>query len=596
MSTLSKSVPALNATAMGDRKANLVLKNCRVVNVYTREIIHSDIAIRGDRIAYVGPDASHAISKNTRVVDLDGRYAAPGFADPHTHIDWFVLPGELAKRSLERGVTSLFSDPIDIVSVCGFSGFVDFVKMCAAAPIRIFNVVPGGLPVDPKFSLCKSISPSQEKTAIKRSDVLGLGEVFAWTKVTNRDRRTIKSITSMLEAGCVINGHTAGATDKKLNAYVASGILSCHEPINSDQVLQRLRLGMWVMMREGSTRRDLSSIIPQIINDNIPTDRLMFCTDGLDPSDIKEYGHIDHCVRAAIDLGMDPAEAIQAASRNSFDYYRMDHDLGGIAPGKLADIIILDDLKSIKPNMVFVGGKQVVSGGSMTGRIKRPRLPRYIRNTVRVRKINKNDFVTRSQRDRVSVNVIHMDTAIVTSGKVTEFAVDNHNVVLPEEGDIWKVAAFDRIYGSARRTVGFVERFGARIGAFASTWSFHENNLMVLGRNDEDMAIAANALMRSGGGMTVVSSGRILAHMPLDVAGIISSEPFDLVSDNFEQVTGTLSDAGCIFAKPHHVLLFLPFLALPSVRILAGGLVDVKNHSYMPVVRNIKIGTDGDLR
>jgi adenine deaminase len=184
-----------------------------------------------------------------------------------------------------------------------------------------------------------------------------LGEVFSWTKVTLREPKTMESISSMLEHDCIINGHTAGASEKKLNAYVSSGILSCHEPINFDQVLERLRLGMWIMIREGSIRRDLKEIIPHVLSHGIYLNRLMFCSDGLDPLDIVKFGHIDHCIRESIKLGLKPIDAITMASKNNFDYYNMGKDLGGIAPGKLADILIFDDLKLIKPNKVFVGGE-----------------------------------------------------------------------------------------------------------------------------------------------------------------------------------------------------------------------------------------------
>ncbi|TFH03204.1 MAG: adenine deaminase, partial [Nitrosopumilus sp.] len=236
---------------MGDKKADLVLNNCSLISVYTREIIPKiEISIIGDRIAYVGPDASHTIGSKTAVIDVKGKYVSPGFADPHIHIDQFVLPSEIAKKSLLCGVTSLFSDPIDIVSVTGYKGFQEFLKLGENLPIRIFQVVPGGLPVDRKFSNSKTLSLLQEKDAIKHPNVIGLGEVFSWTKVTLRDSKTMKSLSTMLDNGCIINGHTAGASGKKLNAYVSSGILSCHEPTNFDQVLERLRLGMWIMIRE----------------------------------------------------------------------------------------------------------------------------------------------------------------------------------------------------------------------------------------------------------------------------------------------------------------------------------------------------------
>jgi len=567
---------------MGDKKADLVFKNCSLVSVYTGEITPKiQISIIGDRIAYVGPDASHTISPKTAVIDVKEKYVSPGFADPHVHIDQFVLPSELAKKSLLCGVTSLFSDPIDIVSAAGYKGFQEFLKLGENLPIRIFQVVPGGLPVDRKFSNSKTMSLAQEKASIKHPNVLGLGEVFSWTKVTLRDSKTMKSLSSMIDNGCIINGHTAGASEKKLNAYVSSGILSCHEPTNYDQVLDRLRLGMWIMIREGSIRRDLKNIIPKVLSNKIYLDRLMFCSDGLDPLDITKYGHIDHCIRESIKLGLKPIDAITMASRNCFDYYNMGKDLGGIAPGKLADILIFDDLKKIKPSKVFVGGKLVASNGSIVAAMKKKTIPPWIKNTVKIKKFSTSDFEIKSKKKKVDVNTISLQTEIITKLGSAELAVSDGVVNPSLDKDVWKVAAFDRIHGTKNHVIGFLENFGANIGAFASTWSFHENDLIIIGSNDSDMALAANTLRKTQGGLVVVNSGKVDALLPLSLAGIISTDPFDKVSSNFEKVNNTIVESGCKFSRPHLIPLFLPFLALPSVRIISKGIVDVKKREYI---------------
>jgi len=567
---------------MGDKKADLIFKNCNLLSVYTREIIPKiQIAIIGDRIAYVGPDASHSVGSKTKVIDVKNKYVSPGFADPHLHIDQFVLPSEFAKKALLCGVTSLFSDPIDVVSVGGYKGFQEFLKLGENLPIRIFQVVPGGLPVDAKFSNSKSLTLAQEKSAVKNSHVLGLGEVFSWTKVTLREPKTMKSLSTMLECDCIINGHTAGASEKKLNAYVSSGVLSCHEPINFDQVLERLRLGMWIMIREGSIRRDLKEIIPRVLSHGTYLNRLMFCSDGLDPLDISKFGHIDHCIRESIKQGLKPIDAITMASKNNFDYYNMGKDLGGIAPGKLADILIFNNLKSFKPNHVFVGGKHIVSNGTFVKPIKKKLISPWIKKTVNLKNFSKDNFLLKSKNNDVTANTIYMQTEIITKIGSSQLNVKDGHVSASLDSDVWKVAAFDRIHGSNRHSIGFLENFGADIGSFASTWSFHENDLIVIGSNDSDMAIASNHLIKNQGGLVVVKSGKILASLPLQFAGIVSTESFEKVSSNFEKINNTLVDSGCIFPRPHLIPLFLPFLALPSVRILSGGIVDVKKRSYI---------------
>lgn len=578
-------ITTLNAVAMGDKKADVVFKNCSLVNVYTREIIpRTQVAITHDRIAYVGPDASHTAGPNTTIIDLEGKYLTPGFADPHIHIDQFVMPSELAKQLLLCGTTSLFSDPIDIVSVCGTKGFYEFVKASSNLPIRIFHVVPGGLPVDRKFSHGKTINLSEEKSAIKLDSVVGLGEVFSWTKVTSRDPVTMKKLSSMLENDCIINGHTAGASDKKLNAYISSGILSCHEPIDYDQVMERLRLGMWIMMREGSIRRDLKNIIPKILANKPYLNRLMFCSDGLDPVDMTKFGHIDHCIRESVRLGIDVVDAITMASKNCFDYYNMGKDLGGIAPGKLADMLVFDDLEKIKPKRVFVGGRLVASNGSMVTKTRKPSLPKWITRTVKItKKFTENDFTIKSKKPIVSVNVIEMETEIITKLNTAELATNNGNVIPSKEKDVWKVAAFDRTFGSAKHALGFLKNFGADVGAFASTWSFHENDMIVIGSSEKDMAYAANHLIKSQGGMVVVKEGKTMSFLPLQVGGIISSNSFDDVLERFVNLNSTLIENGCVFQRPHLIPLFLPFLALPSVRILYSGMIDVKKRSFIDV-------------
>ena len=584
--SLSKSIYSLNSVAMGEKKADLILKNCNLLSVYTREIIPKiQIAIINDRIAYVGLDASHTLGSKTVVIDVKNKYVSPGFADPHLHIDQFMLPSEFIKKALLCGVTSLFSDPIDIVSVAGYKGFQEFLKLGENLPIRIFQVVPGGLPVDAKFSNSKTLSLSQEKSAIKHPHVLGLGEVFSWTKVTNRESKTMKSLSTMLECDCIINGHTAGVSEKKLNAYVSSGILSCHEPINFDQVLERLRLGMWIMIREGSIRRDLKEIIPRILSHGTYLNRLMFCSDGLDPLDMKKFGHIDHCIRESIKLGLKPIDAITMASKNNFDYYNMGKDLGGIAPGKLADILIFDDLKLFKPNKVFVGGKLIISNGNFITSIKKKSISPWIKKTVKLKKLSTNDFLIKSKKKDVIANTIFMQTEIITKIGSAELHSKNGEIIPSLDSDVWKVAAFDRINGNNRHSIGFLENFGADIGAFASTWSFHENDMIVIGSNDSDMAIASNHLIKNQGGLVVVKSGKILSSLPLQFAGIISTDSFENISLNFQKIINCIVDSGCKFSRPHLIPLFLPFLALPSVRILSGGIVDVKKRIYIPPIK-----------
>ena len=582
----SSVLSEINSVSIGDSYADLILQNCSLINVYTNEIQEKiQISIKNDRIAFVGNDASHTLGPKTKVLDVKNKHVCPSFVDPHIHIDHFVTPAEFVKKSLLCGVTSLFPDSIDIVSVCGYRGFKEFLRQTQNLPMRFFHTIPGGLPVDRKFSHGKTLSIQEEKDAIGLQSVVGLGEVFSWTKVTKRDPKTIKSLKQMHENHCIINGHTAGASGKKLNSYIASGIFSCHEPINFDQVLERLRLGMWIMIREGSIRRDLKEIIPLVLSNKIYKNRLMFCSDGLDPSDITNIGHIDHCVRESIKLGMNPIDAICMASRNCFDYYKMGNEFGGIGPGKIADILILDDYKKIKINKVILGGKIVVSDGKLVQQLHTPKVPAWMQKTVKIPKLYPKFFNVNSKNTDETVNTISMKTEIVTQKNTSNLDVKDSNVVASYDKDIWKVAALDRTFGSKTHAVGFLENFGADIGAFASTWSFHENDMIVIGSNENDMADACNKLTKSQGGLIIVKDGKTLASLPFQLGGIISTDPIEKVTKNFTKINDVLSDSGCKFKKPHLIPLFLPFLALPDIRILYSGIVDVKSRSFIPTIQ-----------
>ena len=585
-SKFSSVLSEINSVAIGDNYADLILQNCSLINVYTNEIQKKiQISIKNDRIAFVGDDASYTHGPKTKVLDVKNKHVCPSFVDPHIHIDHFLTPAEFVKKSLLCGVTSLFPDSIDIVSVCGYRGFKEFLRQTQKLPMRFFHTIPGGLPVDRKFSHGKTLSIDEEKQAIGLQSVIGLGEVFSWTKVTKRDPKTIKSLKQMHDYHCIINGHTAGASGKKLNSYVASGIFSCHEPINFDQVLERLRLGMWIMIREGSIRRDLKDIIPLVLSHGTYKNRLMFCSDGLDPFDISNIGHIDHCVRESIKLGMNPIDAISMASKNCFDYYKMGTEFGGIGPGKIADILILDDYKKIKINKVILGGKIVVSNGKILEIIHSPKIPTWIQKTVKLPKLTTENFILTSKNNTEIVNIISMKTEIVTKKDTTDLSVKDSNVMASYDKDIWKVTAMDRTFGSKTKTIGFLKNFGADIGAFASTWSFHENDMIVIGSNEKDMADAANKLVKSQGGLIVVKNTKTLASLPFQMGGIISTDSIDKVTTNFTKINDVLLDSGCKFKKPHLIPLFLPFLALPDIRIMYSGIVDVKARKFIPTIQ-----------
>lgn len=582
---LPRSATEMSDAAMGRIHADTVIRGCSLVSVYTGEIIpDTQISVYRSRISYVGPDASHTVGPGTKVIDAKGRHVVPGLADPHIHIDQFVLPAVTARSLLMHGTTTLFSDPIDITGVAGYRGFAWFKEACGDLPVRIFQGIPGGQPVDPEFSYAHSLSAAEQDALLEDPAVFGMGEIFAWTKVTGCHYPTMEAIDRTVRAGAVVNGHTAGMRGTKLAAYAASGIMSCHEPIDFDQVLERLRLGMYVMIREGSIRRDLRRIVERVVSEDTYTSRLMFCSDGLNPADMGS-GHIDHCVREAIRAGIGPVEAVSMATRNVSVYYGMDSDLGGIAPGRLADIIILDDLESFRINTVLTGGRVSVSGGALPADTSpRRETPAWLGDTVMVDRLAPGDFGVRAAGDTATANTICLRTEIVTAPGSAELQVRDSLVAVPEDGSIWKVAAIDRVTGSGRRAVGFLEGFGKGDGAVATTYTFHENDLVVIGTNDQDMAVAANRVISMHGGMAVARSSEVISELPLPVAGLMSEGPLEVVREGFEAVNGATIDIGCRFENPNLIPLFLPFLALPQVRILSSGIINVREGRVVPPI------------
>ena len=282
---------------------------------------------------------------------------------------------------------------------------------------------------------------------------------------------------------------------------------------------------------------------------------------------------------------MNPIDAISMASKNCFDYYKMGTEFGGIGPGKIADILILDDYKKIKINKVILGGKIVVSNGKILEIIHSPKIPTWIQKTVKLPKLATKNFVLTSKNNTEIVNIISMKTEIVTKKDTTNLSVKDSNVMASYDKDIWKVTAMDRTFGSKTKTIGFLKNFGADIGAFASTWSFHENDMIVIGSNEKDMADAANKLVKSQGGLIVVKNGKTLASLPFQMGGIISTDSIDKVTTNFTKINDVLLDSGCKFKKPHLIPLFLPFLALPDIRIMYSGIVDVKARKFIPTIQ-----------
>ncbi len=588
VSNLSQIFDKLVDVSLGKLPADLLLKNCHMLNTYSGEIVDNvEVAIYKDRVAFVGNDASHVKAKKT--VDLEGMFICPGLMDAHTHLDYLVSPSEFAKQALLHGTLTVFADPVDMVGVLGYRGFNLFLKEARALPIRVFTMVPMALPQDPKFSTSKHMKYQEVIGALGNDDVLGLGEVLAWTRVIEKEKELFKVMKYALSKGKLINGHTAGARGAKLASYISSGILSCHEPINYDEVMERLRLGMWVMLREGSIRRDMEAMISEIRRNEISYSRIMMATDGVDPEDMIKTGYIDHCIRLCVKADVHPARAAQMASLNAATYYGLDRDLGGIAPGKLADIVVFKNLEDFAVAKVFVNGILAVDDSKILVKTKPFKHPVWAKNTINVKKkVYAADFYVKipkgkKMQGKVQVTTSNLQTDIVTRQGTAELTVVNNNVRASKENDVWKIAVIDRHHKSGNIGLGFVKGFKTDVDAFAGTINVCENQLVVIGIDEEQMAIAANAILDMRGGVVAIKDEQVVAKYQMEIAGIMSSKSYGEASKEYEEMNDVLKKYGCPFNKPLNVLFFATFLALPEVRFTDKGMVNVKKRGYVDI-------------
>lgn len=580
--------PDLVKVCLGEVKADLVLKDCCLVNVASGELLEDvDITVKRRRIAYVGSSADHTIGGSTKVLSVKGGFVAPGFIDAHTHIDLFCTPTEQTSIFLIHGTTAVFAEPDELVSVLGFKGLELFADEVRRLPLRVFMMVPLVTPQDPELSSIKPLTLEEYEYALTWPDVVGLGEAVAWPLILKCNSYYLERFRLALKRGKVIEGHTAGAKNLKLVACACSGISSCHEPVDADQALARLRLGLFLMVREGSLRRDLTAILPALLKRKVDLSNAAFATDWVDPVDLTELGYMDYVVKEAVEHGLDPVKAIQMATINPAKHFRVDDQVGLVAPGRLADLVVLKSLEKVEVSMTVVGGEVMVKNGRFTGKLEKPHYPEYALKTMKVpRRLEASDFEVRApvEEGAVKVVVAKLENEAITRKTVEGLKAVNGLIQADVKLDVAKVAVIDRHYGTGRVGLGFIKGFGARVGAISTSLNFDENNLVVLGFNEEDMELAANETVRMGGGLVVVNGGRVVEALPMPVAGVMSDEPFEGVTAKLRRINRLLRDAGCAFKKPINVLLFTTFVALPEVRFTDRGIVDVKERRFIPLI------------
>ncbi len=571
----AESKMLMNA-ALGLEPSDMVIADARVINVYTGEILdHLTVGVKGSWIAYVGEAMKSLIGPDTEVIDAGGAVLSPGFIDGHTHLAWLISPEEFLKHAIAGGTTTIVTETLEPYPVSGLEGVVDFLESLEDQPIKILSTAPAMVSIS---RAVRGISMDSLKQLLAREDIVGLGESY-WQGVLQEPDRFIPILQETLAAGKILEGHSAGARRSRLNAYVGAGISSCHEPIDAGQVLEKLRIGLHVMAREGSIRRDLEKIA-EIRNAGVDLRRLTLVSDGVTPGDLLEKGYMEFIVQKAIDFGFDPVSAIQMATLNVAEHFSLDNLIGGIAPGRCADMAIFPDIRDIRAQYVISNGRVIARDGELMVKPRPHQFSDASMSSIRMaKKLAPSDFVipVEGDVDLVSVRVINMVTDLVTAETIVEAPVVDGRIEANVTNDILKVAAFDRTNETGASFVGLISGFSMTGGAIACSASWDAADIIVVGADDEDMAAAVNRIIDLQGGAAVCSNGEILAEIAMPVFGLMSQWPMEKIASRLESVEKAASGLGAIFPDPLLSLITLTGAAIPFLRICSEGLVSLKD-------------------
>jgi adenine deaminase len=557
--------------ARGDRKASLLLKNANLVNVLSGEIYPSDVAIYGDTIVGVGRYEAE------REMNVDGKFLCPGFIDAHVHIESsMVTPPQYANAVVPRGTTSVIIDPHEIANVMGLEGITLMAEMAEEVPLNTYIMLPSCVPATEMETSGARLDARDLEVLRDTKWVLGLGEVMNFPGVV----RCVPGVLQKIEMarGKPIDGHAPGLRGKDLAAYITAGIRSEHECTNREEAREKLRSGMAILIREGSMARNLEALLPLVTSDNAR--RFAFASDDRHPDDLMEEGHLDFILRKCVRLGLSPITAVQMATINVAEIYGL-KDVGAVAPGFKADLVIVDDLDSFVVQGVFKDGRLVARGGKMLpGTL--PSKGMEPRNTIRVKPIRPEALIIRAQGGLARIIEV-IPGQLVTRALVEPVAVRDGRAEADPERDILKVAVFERHTASGNIGLGFVRGFGLKGGAMGSSVAHDAHNIIVVGDNDVDMAIAAAHIAEIGGGLAIAQGGKMRGALPLPVAGLMSDEGIEHVVKRLKHMRKMGRDMGCRLEDPFMALSFLSLPVIPELRVTDRGLVDVGQFRIVPL-------------
>ena len=581
----AKSAPSLIAVAAGREPADLVIQNCCWVNVHTREILpNSNFAIKNGRFAYCGPEILHCIGNNTKIVNGEGRFAVPGFCDAHMHIESGMLtPGQFAHAVMAHGTTSMFTDPHEIANVLGLEGVRLMHDEAIIQPINIFTQMPSCAPSAPGLETTGfEISPIDVEEAMKWPGIIGLGEMMNFPSIINGDEKLLSEIAITQNAQKIAGGHYASPDlGKNFHAYVASGVSDDHEGTCEKDALARARQGMRSMMRLGSAWYDVESQITAITEKKLDSRNFILCTDDCHSGTIVNDGHMNRVIRHAIKCGCEPIEAIQMATINTATHFGLERELGSISPGRRADIILTSDLKELPIEIVFARGVKVAEKGSSIIDPVLLKWPNSVRNTVKLeKKLNAENFLIRAPKlkNTAKVKIIGViENQAPTKLLKGVLPVENGFVKGDLDKDICQVALVERHRGTGQITNGFVSGFGYKEKcAVASTVAHDSHHMIIVGTDQENMALAGNHLASIGGGVTVFKDGVELATVSLNIAGLMSDAPAQNVAKAADNMVEAMQICGCKINNGYMQHSLLALVVIPELRISDLGLIDVK--------------------
>ncbi|MFN3973899.1 MAG: adenine deaminase [Dehalococcoidia bacterium] len=563
----------LIAVARGDAPADLLLRNARIINAFTAEIETGDVAIAQGRIAGIG-DYRNA----HEVLDLQGRWLAPGLIDGHYHLEsTYLSVSQYARAVVPRGTLACVTDLHEVANVCGLRGMRWVIRCAGRVPLDMFFMAPSCVPATTMETSGATLGPAEVRQALRWKGVLGLGEIMNFPGVIQGDPQVLAKIYAA--QGRVRDGHAPRVTGKALNAYLAPLIGSDHETTRREEGEEKLRRGMYLMIREGSTEKNLEELLP-LVNAHTYR-RCMLVVDDRNAKDIYKDGDVDAVVRKAIALGVDPVMAVTMASLVPATYFRLE-GLGGIAPGYWANLLVLDDLRAFRVERVFYRGRLVAEGGQALFSARTPKAP-WMWDTVHIRPFTASHLALRwGGRDAVPVIEI-VPGQIITRWVEERPLRRNGTIVADTQRDILKLAVVERHKATGNIGLGLVKGFGLHRGALATSVAHDSHNIVVVGVEDQDIFEAVKEVERMHGGLVVAAGGKVLGSLALPIAGLLSPEPLETVAQRVEELEHLASSLGCRVASPFSVLSFLALPVIPELKLTDRGLVDVMNARFVEV-------------